>query len=299
MTEKIIVVDDDFVIRDAIQQYLSLPDYKTFIAQNAEEALEFFEQHPIDVMITDIILSGINGLELTERVKKNYDTAVIIMTGFIDDYSYEEAIRKGADEFVLKPVQFEELRLRLKRLTRERRMERERIQMLDALKKLSITDDLTRLYNSRHFYYQLEQEINRHYRYNRPLSLFLIDIDNFKIYNDKYGHLEGDRILSRLGGLISDSIRSMDTGYRYGGEEFTVILPETDSSAAIKVSERIVNQVKEQNPVNIEGAQPITLSIGVTEYSQGESITRLVKRADRAMYMSKEKGRNRISLLMP
>lgn len=299
MTEKIIVVDDDFVIRDAIQQYLSLPDYKTFIAQNAEEALEFFEQHPIDVMITDIILSGINGLELTERVKKNYDTAVIIMTGFIDDYSYEEAIRKGADEFVLKPVQFEELRLRLKRLIRERRMERERIQMLDALKKLSITDDLTRLYNSRHFYYQLEQEINRHYRYNRPLSLFLIDIDNFKIYNDKYGHLEGDRILSRLGGLISDSIRSMDTGYRYGGEEFTVILPETDSSAAIKVSERIVNQVKEQNPVNIEGAQPITLSIGVTEYAQGESLTSLVKRADRAMYMSKEKGRNSISLLMP
>ncbi|MBS3809816.1 MAG: diguanylate cyclase [Desulfobacterales bacterium] len=299
MTENIIVVDDDFVIRDAIQQYLSLPDYKTFIAQNAEEALEFFAQHPIDVMITDIILSGINGLELTERVKKKYDTAVIIMTGFIDDYSYEEAIRKGADEFVLKPVQFEELRLRLKRLIRERRMERERIQMLDALKKLSITDDLTRLYNSRHFYYQLEQEINRHYRYKRPLSLFLIDIDHFKIYNDKYGHLEGDRILSRLGGLISDSIRSMDTGYRYGGEEFTVILPETDSSAAIKVSERIVNQVKEQNPVNIEGAQPITLSIGVTEYAQGESITRLVKRADRAMYMSKEKGRNRISLLMP
>lgn len=299
MSEKILVVDDDFVIRDAIQQYLAQPDYQTFIAQTAEEALEFLKEHPIDVMITDIMLSGINGLELTETVKKKHDTAVIIMTGFIDDYSYEEAIRKGADEFVLKPVQFEELRLRLKRLIKERRMERERIQMLDALKKLSITDDLTRLYNSRHFYHQLEIEIHRHSRYNRSLSLLLLDIDHFKDYNDKYGHLEGNRILSSLGTLISESIRTMDTAYRYGGEEFTVILPETDMESATSASERIMEKVKAENPAPLEETAPITVSIGVTQYSPGESITEFVKRADRAMYMSKEKGRNRISLLSP
>ncbi|MCF8096086.1 MAG: response regulator, partial [Desulfobacteraceae bacterium] len=173
MSEKILVVDDDFVIRDAIQQYLSQPDYQTFIAQTGEEVLEFLKEHSIDVMITDIMLSGINGLELTEAVKKRYNTAVISSTGFIDDFSYEEATRKGADDFVLKPVQFEELRLRLKRLIKERRMEHERIQMLEALKTLSITDDLTRLYNSRHFYYKLETEINRHSRYKHPLSLLL------------------------------------------------------------------------------------------------------------------------------
>ncbi|MFP4194775.1 MAG: diguanylate cyclase [Desulfobacterales bacterium] len=299
MSEKILVVDDDFVIRDAIQQYLSQPDYQTFIAQTAEEALEFLKEYPIDVMITDIMLSGINGLELTETVKKRYDTAVIIMTGYIDDYSYEEAIRKGADEFVMKPVQFEELRLRIKRLLRERRMERERIEMLDALKKLSITDHLTRLYNSRHFYQQLETEINRHSRYKRPLSLLLLDVDHFKIYNDKYGHPEGDRILSHLGKLVSGCIRHMDTAYRYGGEEFTVILPETGSSDAVKVSERIMNGIKEQNPAPREDTAPITLSIGVTQYDPGESMTEFVMRADRAMYMSKEKGRNRISVLMP
>lgn len=299
MSEKILVVDDDFVIRDAIQQYLSQPDYRTFVAQTAEEALEFMQEHSVDVIITDIMLSGINGLEFTEAVKKKHDTAVIIMTGFIDDYSYEEAIRKGADEFVLKPVQFEELRLRLKRLIKERRMERERLEMLETLKKLSITDDLTKLYNSRHFYQQLEAEINRHIRYKRSLSLLLLDIDHFKMYNDKYGHLEGDMILSHLGKLISESIRSMDSAYRYGGEEFTVILPETDLESAKNVAERIMGEVGNKNPAPMENSASITLSIGVTQYSPGESITEFVKRADRAMYMSKEKGRNRISLLMP
>ncbi|MFO7932083.1 MAG: diguanylate cyclase [Thermodesulfobacteriota bacterium] len=299
MTEKILVVDDDFVIRDAIQQYLSQPEYQTFVAQTAEEALEFLKEYSIDLIITDIMLSGINGLDLTEAVKKRYETAVIIMTGYIDDYSYEEAIRKGADEFVMKPVQFEELRLRLKRLIRERRMERERLEMLDALKKLSITDDLTRLYNSRHFYTQLEAEVNRHSRYKHPVSLLLLDIDHFKVYNDKYGHLEGDRILSHLGGLISEGIRTMDSAYRYGGEEFTVILPETDSDEACKVAERLMSEVKARNPAPAEDSAPITVSIGVTRYEPGESLTDFVKRADRAMYMSKEKGRNRISILLP
>ncbi|MFP4159887.1 MAG: diguanylate cyclase [Desulfobacterales bacterium] len=299
MTEKVLVVDDDFVIRDAIQQYLSQPDYQTFVAQTAEEALEFLKEYSIDLIVTDIMLSGINGLDLTEAVKKRYDTAVIIMTGYIDDYSYEEAIRKGADEFVMKPVQFEELRLRLKRLIRERRMERERIEMLDALKKLSITDDLTKLYNSRHFYSQLEAEANRHSRYKHPLSLMLLDIDHFKAYNDKYGHLEGDRILSRLGSIISEGIRTMDSAYRYGGEEFTIILPETDIDEACKVAERLMNEVKARNPAPREDSAPITVSIGVTNYAPGESVTDLVKRADRAMYMSKEKGRNRISSLLP
>ncbi|MFP4650261.1 MAG: diguanylate cyclase [Desulfobacterales bacterium] len=299
MTEKVLVVDDDFVIRDAIQQYLSQPDYQTFVAQTAEEALEFLKEYSIDLIVTDIMLSGINGLDLTEAVKKRYDTAVIIMTGYIDDYSYEEAIRKGADEFVMKPVQFEELRLRLKRLIRERRMERERIEMLDALKKLSITDDLTKLYNSRHFYSQLEAEANRHSRYKHPLSLMLLDIDHFKAYNDKYGHLEGDRILSRLGSIISEGIRTMDSAYRYGGEEFTIILPETDIDEACKVAERLMNEVKARNPAPREDSAPITVSIGVTQYAPGESVTDLVKRADRAMYMSKEKGRNRISSLLP
>ncbi|MFP4668723.1 MAG: GGDEF domain-containing protein, partial [Desulfobacterales bacterium] len=125
------------------------------------------------------------------------------------------------------------------------------------------------------------------------------DVDHFKIYNDKYGHPEGDRILSHLGKLVSGCIRHMDTAYRYGGEEFTVILPETGSSDAVKVSERIMNGIKEQNPAPREDTAPITLSIGVTQYDPGESMTEFVMRADRAMYMSKEKGRNRISVLMP
>ncbi|MCF8036055.1 MAG: diguanylate cyclase [Desulfobacteraceae bacterium] len=299
MSDNVLVVDDDFVIRDAVQQYLSLPEYQAFIAQTAEEALEFLKENTVEVVITDILLSGIDGLELTETVKKKYDTAVIIMTGYIDDYSYEEAIHKGADEFVLKPVRFEELRLRLSRLIRERHLERERRQMREELKKLSITDDLTGLYNSRHFYRQLELEISRHSRYNHPLSLLFIDIDSFKTYNDRFGHPEGDRILSNLGGQISENLRSTDSAYRLGGEEFTVILPETESTSAVQAAERLMGQVNAANPAFLPEAEPLTLSIGVTAYGEAEGLSDLVKRANQAMYMAKEKGKNRVSLLLP
>ena len=171
--------------------------------------------------------------------------------------------------------------------------------MLDKLKRLSITDGLTKLYNSRYFYNQLKAEIDRTSRYQRPLSLLLLDIDQFKEYNDSFGHLEGDKVLVRLGQVIKTCLRKMDSAYRYGGEEFTVILPETEGDEAATVAERIRSCVTKEKffPREQKEKYTITISIGVTEYIRDEEVAIFVQRADKAMYLSKQSGRNRVSCL--
>lgn len=299
MDAHILIVDDDTAIRDSMHEFVEISGYQSSTAESAEDALEALEKITVDVVITDIMLPGMDGLELTDRIKKKYDIDVIVMTGYSGDYSYEEAISKGASDFVFKPVRFEELLLRLRRVLKERRLTQERVHMLDKLKKLSITDGLTQLFNSRYFYSQLKSEIDRTARYQRPLSLLLLDIDRFKDYNDNYGHLEGDKILVRLGEVIKSCLRKMDSAYRYGGEEFTVILPETEGDEAATVAERIRSAVENDRhfPHRDKAIGPITISIGVTEYHPGEDVALFVQRADKAMYMSKQAGRNRVSCL--
>ena len=295
----ILIVDDEIAIRESMGEYIESAGFKTSTAESADQALAKLDSESIDVVITDIMLPGMNGLELTDKIKNTTDIDVIVMTGYSGEYSYEEAISKGASDFVFKPVRFEELLLRLRRVLKERHLTKERIFMLEKLKRLSITDGLTNLFNSRHFYSQLKIEIDRTVRYERPLSLLLLDIDKFKEHNDTFGHIEGDKILIRLGKIIRSCLRKMDSAYRYGGEEFTVILPETEGAEAATVAERIRSAVESERFVVSNGdvSFTITVSIGVTEFQPHESIAILVQRADKAMYLSKQAGRNRVSCL--
>ena len=160
-------------------------------------------------------------------------------------------------------------------------------------KELSITDDLTGLFNQRHFYNQLRAEVDRILRYKHPLALLLVDVDNFKIYNDTYGHLAGDKVLAKLGEVIRKSIRKTDSGYRYGGEEFTVILTETRGQDAVVAAERLRKRFADEIffPVPLEPAR-VTVSVGISHYRDGEEIASFVKRADQNMYEAKRKGKN-------
>ena len=299
MNHNILVVDDDAAIRDALHEFIMISGFIAYKASSSEEALGILRDNPVEVVITDIILPGIDGLELTKRIKDTYEgTDVIVMTGYSGDYSYEEAITKGASDLVFKPVRFEELLLRLKRVLNERQLANERTEMMEKLQKLAITDGLTDLHNSRHFYTQVEQEIERSNRYNHPLALLLLDIDLFKDYNDTFGHLEGDKVLQEIGKIITACLRRMDTAYRYGGEEFTILLPETKAGEAITVAERIRTGISDLRFTPVPGKRvSITVSIGVTEYIRDEAISDFVQRADKAMYQSKREGRNRTSPL--
>ncbi|NJL60036.1 MAG: GNAT family N-acetyltransferase, partial [Desulfobacteraceae bacterium] len=284
-------IDDDATIRYLINEFVEMAGYYPIVAASAEEAIALLEKQRFDVAISDIMLPGMDGLELTALIKKNYDTDVIVITGYSGEYSYEEAVDRGASDFVFKPVRFEELLLRLRRVLKERQMKKE-------LHRLAITDGLTKLCNSRHFYKQLKIETERSARYGHPLSLLMLDIDYFKNYNDTYGHLEGDKVLSAMGRVIRGCLRTMDSAYRYGGEEFTVILPETDSQEAEVVADRIRKVIEKEIFEPKENLTAgITVSIGITEHKAKEELPTLIKRADKAMYESKQKGRNRITVL--
>ncbi len=298
MDVQILIVEDDTALKDSLQRFIEISGYNPFSAVSAEEAIEILKTNAIQVVLTDIMLPGKDGLELTELIKKDFDVDVIVMTGYSGDYSYEDVINKGASDLVFKPIRSKELLLRLKRVLRERNLRQERINILKKLQKLAITDNLTSLYNSRHFYNQLAIEVDRSNRYSHPLSLLLLDIDHFKEYNDTYGHLEGDKVLSRLAEIIMSCLRMMDSAYRYGGEEFTIILPETSGEEAKIVAQRIRMAVESEKFSPEPGKQvTTTISVGVTEYSQKEELRTFVCRADKAMYTSKEMGRNRVFFL--
>ena len=298
MKHRILIVDDEADVRNSMNMYIKHAGFSTQVAATAEEGLELLKNGSFDVGITDIILPGIGGLELTKIVKRRYDADIIVMTGYSDDYSYEEAINIGASDFVIKPLRLEELVLRLRRVLREREMTQERVRMMEKLQQLAITDGLTRLYNSRSFYTQLELEIDRSNRYRHPLALLLLDIDHFKDYNDSYGHLEGDKVLVQFSRAIKACLRANDSAYRYGGEEFTVILPETSAEEAKTVAQRIRASLESLNFAPHPGTKVSkTISIGVTEYFPQEELASFIKRADEAMYLSKDNGRNRVSVL--
>ena len=298
MNRKILIVDDDAAIREAMHEFIELAGFSVFTASSGEKALELLKTNNVAVAITDIMMPGIDGLELTGLIKKNYDTDVIIITGYSDKYSYEQAISKGASDIIFKPIHYKELLLRLKRVFKERQLRKERSTMLKNLKELAITDELTQLYNSRHFFKQLDLEVYRSKRYEHPLSLLFLDVDHFKKYNDAYGHVQGNKVLIRLGQIIKSCLRTMDSAYRYGGEEFTVILPETEGKEALIVAPRIRASMEAEKFTPGSGKiVNVTISIGVTEYCPDERVSNFVERADKAMYIAKQQGRNQVASL--
>jgi len=298
MRPKILVVEDDTVIRELIHMFLEKSGFQSFTAISAEAALDILKTQEIGIVLTDVQLPGMNGLELTKIIRHSYNADVIIMTGYSLDYTIEEAMARGASDLIIKPIRLEDLLLRINVVLKNCSEKKENCRKLEELTRLTIRDDLTGLFNSRQFYSHIAQEVDRSNRYFRPLSLILMDIDNFKSLNDTYGHLSGDRVLSSTGDIIKAAIRKQDTAYRYAGDEFTIILPETEIEKALAVAERVRQAIESETHV-LSNPKPlkVTVSIGVVEHLTDEEIKSFVHRADSAMYVSKRNGRNKISML--
>ena len=297
MENKILIVEDDAVISKLVYEFLSRFGFQAISASSAEEAEKILEKEEIHIVLTDVKLPGIDGITFTKNVKKKYNLDVVITTGYSSEYFYEDAINNGASDLIFKPIRFNELMLRINRVIRERALINERDKMIERLKKLSIQDPLTELFNSRHFYAQLGDEIQRAERYLHPLSLIFIDIDHFKAINDTYGHMVGDQALLLIAKKMQASLRSQDTAYRFAGDEFTIILPETTSDNAKFVADRIKAEMeKESLVIREQEIAKITLSMGVAEYQRNEKKEQFVHRADVTMYEAKKKGRNSIAV---
>ena len=180
-------------------------------------------------------------------------------------------------------------------ISARKRMEKELRESERKYRELCIVDDLTNLYNARHFHGHLKMESNRADRYGQPLSLLFFDLDDFKKYNDVYGHVEGDKVLSRIGEVVKRGLRQTDSAFRYGGEEFAVILPMTDLPSAITAAERLADELYREvfSPASGEDVH-ITCSIGVALYRPNEAPVSFVQRADLLMYRAKSEGKNRV-----
>jgi len=277
--ELILVVDDEESIRGPVVEMLTYLGFPAESAESGEEALRKLKKKTHAFLVTDIKMPKMDGLELIGRVKNDHpNVCVIAMTGYSKDYQYMDVVNAGASDFINKPFLIEELEAKIKRAIVERNIKQE-------LNRLSITDSLTGLYNQRQFYARLKEEIVRARRQKNQLSMILLDLDDFKQYNDKNGHVAGDAVLKKVGAIISANIRQgVDSGYRYGGDEFAAILID----ASVDIAQSIAKRIEE----GIQKECKLTASTGHADFSEGMTSEEFVTKADQHLYKFKGKRKN-------
>lgn len=273
--EFVLVVDDEDYIREPIVEMLRRMGFRVDSAANGKHALEKLKEKPYTFLLTDMRMPEMDGLELIKSAERDYpNVSTIAMTGYSKEYDYVDVVNAGAADFINKPFGIEELEAKVRRAIIERNIK-------DELSKLSITDSLTGLYNQRHFYIRLKDEITRAERQKHPLGLILLDLDNFKNYNDTHGHLAGDELLQKVGEIINLKIRQgVDSGYRYGGDEFAIILIDAD--------ERISKVIGQRMEQGIEEKCNLSASLGYAYFSEGMAMKAFVEAADKQLYKVKK-----------
>ena len=286
---KALVVDDEALLCELFDDMLTEMGYDIEVAMSADEALETLRKTQFDVVLLDLMLGPVSGFTVLEKIRRMYyPPMVLVMTGYGSTDVAIEAMKQGAADFIMKPVEPNLLDIRIRKVMDERRAQR-----------LAITDGLTGLHNRRYFEDRLDEEIQRSRRYDRPMSIIMIDIDFFKQFNDTCGHLKGDDVLRQLSHILQDHSRETDITARYGGEEFVMILPETSLESSRMLGERIRKAVDE---VVFEGeeripAKNLTVSVGVSCLTDDEGGYDALDRADRALYKSKQAGKNLVTVL--
>ena len=293
----ILLVDDEKDARTTLSELLEMKQFTVTVTDTGEKALKMLEDTPFDLVLSDLFMPRIDGIALTRTIKSmGLTVPVIVMTGFATIEAAVETMKAGAADFITKPFNIDQILIVITRTLETKRLQR-LAEEREYFEHLSNIDGLTELYNHRYFHQILLTETEREKRYRRPLSLMIIDIDNFKACNDTYGHLVGDVVLKQIGGLIKKSTRGCDFVARYGGEEFTVILPETPKQEAAVVAERIRSSIEEFSFSSCAGKRMgrLTVTIGLAALPEdAHDKTELIKMADQGMYRGKESGKNRV-----
>jgi diguanylate cyclase (GGDEF)-like protein len=285
----VLVVDDDPDKRMLLTVALEMAGYDVRTANDGEEGLAAMESYQPDLLITDVMMPKMDGYELARRVRANPLTRfvpIIIQTAARNDaQDQRRGSEVGALGYITDPTDIDLLLARARTLLDFKRY-------LDTCEEEAFTDHLTGLANRRRFERQLEREVSRTLRYSRPFCLLLLDIDNFKVVNDTYGHDAGDEAIRRLSLTLQAGTRGIDLAARIGGEEFAVILPETEFEGGLDVAERLRVALRE---TEIPMVGRITASFGVAEFPLCAATGReLVTSADAALYEAKHGGRDRV-----
>ena len=277
----VLVVDDDPIIRKSLSRHLKKLDVNIVEAENGQEALQKVAENKPNLILLDVMMPKMNGYDVCKKLREDFKnkTIYIIMLSAKDKTAEKvQGLNYGADDYITKPFEPDELIARIQLGLRTMQE-----------KEMATTDALTGLFNRYFFNNILMQELERTKRYNYPLSLILMDLDFFKKVNDNFGHDVGDLVLIESTNVVKNCCRIIDIPARWGGEEFIILLPQTDIDGATRLAERIRHGM-EKNSFTTAGK--VTASFGVVE--MGKSDSDLFKRVDIALYNAKERGRNRV-----
>ncbi len=303
MNGKVLVVDDSQQARVAIKEALT-DLFDVFIeADDGLSAIKAFVEEKPGFIITDIEMPSINGYRLISTVRNmedGKDLPIIMLSGTKNSLKKKlTGFNLGASDFLMKPFEKEELVARVKSLLRTRFLLDELREKNTLLERLAVTDELTGLYNRRHFFETVKEQMALGLRHNFKIACLLMDIDHFKKINDTHGHIAGDDVLRKVGSLLNSCKREGELLARFGGEEFIMCLFNTDSASVLRAAERFRQLIKSfEFSSNNHPKLHVTVSIGVAIYPQTAIITidELIKAADNALYRSKVEGRDRVSL---
>ena len=295
----ILINEENEMDRKTIEAHLKDESYLLRVAESGEDTLKIAKRERVDVILLDILSPAAKGLQLCREIKSDEalkDIQILAMTHLGDLESRIKVYELGADDFLVKPINTQELSVRIRALLKKKGyIDHLKVGYERALRS-AITDKLTGIYNYGYFEQRLKEGIKRTRRLDTPLSLLMIDVDDFKNINDTFGHLKGDEILKTVGALIRDSVREIDLAARYGGEEFSVILADTAADEAVKIAERIRKTIFEKASASLKrnSEMKISVSIGVAS-SPTDAFTMegLIERADKALYIAKRSGKNR------
>jgi two-component system cell cycle response regulator len=299
----IAIVDDDAAIRRLVRLFLRRAGFDTIECTTGAEARVMLWNDPWDLAILDRRLPDIDGVLLAGELKGNPDFRtryIIMLTGEAEQEDKIEGLELGADDYITKPFQYPELLARIRAGKRIVDLQKELLETNKRLELLSITDGLTKLHNHRFFQDELARAFEESQRYQRPLSMVMIDIDFFKKINDTYGHAVGDEMLKAVARLYKESTRSTDLVARYGGEEFAVMMPETSLEDGIAFAEKIRLSLESTQIPTQAGLLNATVSLGVASvpHSRIHTSKELIVAADKALYRAKRRGRNQVQAEM-
>jgi two-component system cell cycle response regulator len=293
----ILLVEDDERTVKHTRLVLENGGYATVVARSGGEAAAVLAASAPDLVLLDLMLPDMNGLELLARIRADAAHAelpVLITSALGDLDTKVKGIDTGADDYLVKPVNPFEMLARIKSNLRKLEASRRLRAELDAAASLAITDPLTGLYNRHHLVTVLEKELAAAQRHRKVFSLLLLDLDHFKSVNDTCGHLVGDAVLKELALLLGKLLRASDTAARFGGEEFLVVLPDTDLPGALVLAERFRQAVADHAFPPL-GERRLTVSVGVaSSRPEDRAVNDVVGRADEALYRAKTAGRNRV-----
>jgi diguanylate cyclase (GGDEF)-like protein len=298
---KILLVEDSATLRHAMRSFIVDAGHTPIIARSGEEALQMLENQPVDMIIMDVEMPGLNGFETTRLIREwlaGHWIPIVFVTGCADDESYREGIEAGGDDYLIKPVSMMIIKAKIRAMERIAEMRDQLNRLNNELEALSQLDSLTQIYNRRSFNELAMQQWSQTKRQQQPISLLMIDVDHFKLYNDHYGHPAGDACLKKITQAIKSCLhRTTDILGRYGGEEFIVLLPDTDMQGAYCVAQAIngaICQLMIPHTTSLTSIH-VTASVGGATClrAAAHSMDELIKHADRALYKAKRSGRNR------